>query len=130
MSSVVCTMAAVAVERPCALELRISRWVLSESLGCGNGRCTPQTLEGSFSAVSTPIFATKYSFCSIFRYLQDLQTFAPLRVQNLLIFFSQNFAKFHRMLEILIGLMLQTSQFQNFLRKSRKFAETFCRNSA
>ena len=30
-----------------------------------------QTLEGSFSAVSTPIFATKYSFCSIFRDLQN-----------------------------------------------------------
>ena len=34
---------------------------------------------GSFSAVSTPIFATKYSFCSIFRDLQDLHTFAPLQ---------------------------------------------------
>ena len=30
-----------------------------------------QTLEGSFSSVSTPIFATKYSFCSISRDLQD-----------------------------------------------------------
>ena len=38
-----------------------------------------QTLEGSFSAVSTPNFATKASFFSIFRDLQDLQSFAPLR---------------------------------------------------
>ena len=120
-----------------------------------------ETLEGSFSAVSTPIFATKYSFCSIFRDLQDLQTFAPLHFQNLLIFFLkilQNFnefprffvkfcwnllksvifrrhlhgflLEFHRMLEILMGLMLQTSNFQIFLRKSRNFAETFCRHSA
>ena len=41
-----------------------------------------QTLEGSFSAVSTPIFTTKASFCSIFRDLQDLQSCAPLRSQN------------------------------------------------
>ena len=41
-----------------------------------------QTLEGSFSAVSTPNFATKASFFSIFRDLQDLQSFAPLRSQN------------------------------------------------
>ena len=36
----------------------------------------------SFSAVSAPIFASKYSFFSIFRDLQDLHTFAPLRAQN------------------------------------------------
>ena len=41
-----------------------------------------QTLEGSFSSVSTPIFATKYSFFSIFQDLQDSLTFAPLRIQN------------------------------------------------
>ena len=34
----------------------------------------PRTLAGSFSAVSTPIFATKCSFCTIFRDLQDLVT--------------------------------------------------------
>ena len=39
-------------------------------------------MRGSFSAVSTPIFATKYSFCSIFRDLQDLQTSAPLRMKK------------------------------------------------
>ena len=41
-----------------------------------------QTLEGSFSSVSKPIFATKYSFFSIFQALQDSHTFAPLRIQN------------------------------------------------
>ena len=42
----------------------------------------PQTLRGSFSAVWTATIATKYSFCSIFRDLQDSHTFAPLRSQN------------------------------------------------
>ena len=41
-----------------------------------------QTLEGSFSPVSTPISATKYSFCRVFQDLQDLQSFALLRSQN------------------------------------------------
>ena len=45
-----------------------------------------KTLEGSFSAVSKPNFATKYSFFSVFRALQDLQSFAPLRTQILLDF--------------------------------------------
>ena len=39
-------------------------------------------LEGSFSAVSTPIFASKNSFCSVFQDLQDCHTFAPLETQN------------------------------------------------
>ena len=37
---------------------------------------------GPFSAVSTPIFATKYSFLSIFRDLQDVHSFAPLQSQQ------------------------------------------------
>ena len=41
-----------------------------------------QTLEGSFSSASKPIFAPKYAFCSIFRELQDLQSFAPIQFQN------------------------------------------------
>ena len=39
-------------------------------------------LEGSFSSVPKPIFATTYSYFSIFQDLQDLHTFAPLRIQN------------------------------------------------
>ena len=51
-----------------------------------------QTLEGSFSAVSKPIFATKlYSFFSIFRDLQDLQSFAPRRSQNFSKIFKKNY---------------------------------------
>ena len=41
----------------------------------------PQTSRGSFSAVSKPNFASKYSFCSIFRDLQDWHTFTPLQTQ-------------------------------------------------
>ena len=37
-----------------------------------------QTLKGSFSAVSKPNFASKYSFESSWRDLQDLHAFAPL----------------------------------------------------
>ena len=42
-----------------------------------------QTLESSFSSAWKPIFAPKYAFFSIFRGLQDLQSFAPLQFQNL-----------------------------------------------
>ena len=42
----------------------------------------PQTLRGSFSAVSTATIATKYSFFQVFRDLQDSHTFAPPRSQN------------------------------------------------
>ena len=51
-----------------------------------------QTLRGSFSAVSTPVFASKYSLESSWRDLKDLHTFAPLRSQN----FSQNSSTFFR----------------------------------
>ena len=51
-----------------------------------------QTLRGSFSAVSTPIFASKYSLESSWRDLQDLHTSAPLRSQN----FSQKSSTFFR----------------------------------
>jgi hypothetical protein len=37
-----------------------------------------QILSGPFSAVLTPIFATKYYFFSVFRDLQLSHTFAPL----------------------------------------------------
>ena len=41
-----------------------------------------QTSEGSFSAVSRPIFASKDAFFRIFRDLQDARTLAPLQIQN------------------------------------------------
>ena len=48
------------------------------TLGGGQGLAGCQTLEGSFSAVWTATIATKGSFCSVFRDLQDLHSFAPL----------------------------------------------------
>ena len=42
-----------------------------------------ETLEGSFSAVSTATIARKDAFFSIFRDLQDLHSFAPLQTQKL-----------------------------------------------
>ena len=53
----------------------------------------PQTLRGSFSAVSRPIIASKYSFCcsSCFRDLQVLHILAHLRAQKE---FSQTSANF------------------------------------
>ena len=39
------------------------------------------TLDGSFSAVWTATIASKDAFCSIFRDLQDLHSFAPLESQ-------------------------------------------------
>ena len=43
---------------------------------------THHSFRGSFSAVSTPIFATKYSFSSIFQDLQDLLTSASRESQK------------------------------------------------
>ena len=68
-----------------------------------------KTLEGSFSAVSTPIFASKYSFCSAFRDLQDCHTFAPLETQNLRKFLPNVF--------ICLLKFLQKSRFFNIFHR-------------
>ena len=49
-----------------------------------------QTLEGSFSAVSSPNFTTKYSLESSWRDLSNLHSFAPFRAQNLSKISSRN----------------------------------------
>ena len=69
-----------------------------------------QTSEGSCSAVSTPIFTTKYLFCSIFRDLQDLQTFAPLQIQ-----FLNCFCIFFRFLQNVAETRLKAQCFRQFL---------------
>ena len=43
---------------------------------------SPHIFRGSFSAVWTATIARKDAFFSIFRDLQDLQSFAPLKSQN------------------------------------------------
>ena len=57
-----------------------------------------EILEGSFSSVSTSIFATKYKFCSV-KLIQDLQDFhtsALLQFQNFLIFSISESSQFLR----------------------------------
>ena len=101
-----------------------------------------QTLEGSFSSVSKPIFASKYSFFCIFRDLQDFHTFAPFQTQILQIFapfrkilwifakfleFLLNFAifrrKFHRILSELRQILYNYQNFMYFAEKMRKSYE-------
>ena len=98
----------------------------------------PQISDGSFSAVSKPIFASKYAFFSIFRALQDSQTFAPLHTQNFQIFWkiSQNFVEFSRFLQNLPKYVLFRHYFHGifseFLGNPRKIPEIYkiCRNFA
>ena len=99
---------------------------------------SPQTLRGSFSAVWTATIATKYSFCWIFRDLQDLQSFAPLRSQNFKKtrhnlggfekiteyskLFIQKFAFFKSKVRFVVKiLMIFCRNFTNMLRMSRIF---------
>ena len=85
-----------------------------------------QTLRGSFSAVSTPIFASKYSLESSWRDLQDLHTFAPLRSQN----FSQKSSTFFR--EWIMNFRfcsISSSNFAFFCEFLMKFCPEFATNS-
>ena len=95
---------------------------MTERLHFGNGRYIPQTLEGSFSAVSTPIFTSKYSFCSVFRDLQDYHTFAPLEAQNLRKFLSNVFI-------FLLKFQQKSRFFSNFRRILHQFQWKFFRIS-
>ena len=110
-----------------------------------------QTLEGSFSSVSKPNLATKYSFFStllcfkaIFRDLQDLQSFAPLRSQifdkissncfqffaknryfstisiEFCINFDENLSEFRRILQNLLRILQISEIFQRILRNFLK----------
>ena len=71
-----------------------------------------QTLEGSFSAVWTATIATKYSFCSIFRDLQDYQNGFPIFAifQCLCTVFS----KFRKILPIFVEIGRFRSDFDDF----------------
>ena len=75
-----------------------------------------QILRGSFSSVSTATIARKDAFCSIFRDLQDLQSFAPLK--------SQNFSK--KRLKIFVILNNHSFKFSHFLTWTRYFSSRFC----
>ena len=111
-----------------------------------------QTLEGSFSAVSKQNFATKYSFFSIFRDLQDFQSFAPIEaeifrknLQKISHFFfpkfcknrdfstlfiefctdsDENFSEFRRILKE----MLRVLDISEFLMKSSRISRILTEN--
>ena len=63
------------------------------------------------------LFATKYSLCSIFRDLQDLQTFAPLQIQNVRDFsiFRKNLQFFRDFCKILRNFVIFRSDFHGNL---------------
>ena len=48
----------------------------------GSRRRHEETVENPCSAASKPIFVTRFSFCTIFRYLQKLHTFFAASKQN------------------------------------------------
>ena len=73
-----------------------------------------QTLDGSFSSVSRPIFAPKYLFFSIFRDLQDLHTSAPLQIQNFRKFSSIFFRIFQKKITNSYEFISLGSEIRNF----------------
>ena len=75
-----------------------------------------QTLQCSFSSVSTPPIARVGAFFSIFRDLQDFHAFAPLRAQN----FGKKLPYF---------LLISTEKSQKFAKFRSKFGK-FSRNFA
>ena len=81
---------------------------------------------GSFSAVSKPNFASKYSFCSIFQDLHNEHAFAPPTTQNLQTFAQvcKFFMTFPDFLKILLKfdeiVLFFGENFTEFRRNSRE----------
>ena len=100
--------------------LRVTRWPPALPFWTPYFR---ETLAGSFSSVSKPIFATKVSFCSIFRDLQDLHSFAPVETQNFyknsyenLLIFSKKSTFFIKFIVFRTGFDENSLEFQHFFR--------------
>ena len=75
------------------------------------------SFRGSFSAGSTPIFASKYAFCSIFQYLQDNHLFfffIHLLVSKFAMFL-QNFLEFQLNVAYFYKI-LETKSFRKFCK--------------
>ena len=91
----------------------------------GPGR---ETLEGSFSSVSTPNFTSEYSFFSIFRDLSDSHSFAPLQIQNLQIFsiFRQKIANFRDFANFCRIFAIFLRKFHRILSEFREIAPIEC----
>ena len=88
-----------------------------------------RSLESSLAAVSTPIFATKASFFSIFRELHDLHTFAPLQSQNFQNFaqhFGENFeifkSSFAKFCWYVLKSVIFRREFHGFLPEFRRIS--------
>ena len=80
-----------------------------------------QTSGGSFSAVSTPQIARVGAFFRIFRDLQELHSFAPLRIQKFCKFSSNFLEIFWKVLENFVDFAWNSSFFEQILMK-------ICRN--
>ena len=107
-------------------ELLITTQTFSYSLKFEFDPNHPQTLRGSFSAVSTATIATKYSFFQVFRDLQDYYTFASLRSQK----FSEKPSNFCWKFFVFFAFFDEICDFSakfwwNFAREKR---EKICRN--
>ena len=76
-----------------------------------------ETWEGSLSAVSTPQIARVGAFFSIFRDLQDLHSFAPLRIQIFCKFSSNFFVTLVHFLEKNADFASKSSFFKQILMK-------------
>ena len=86
---------------------------------------SPQTLRGSFSAVWTATIAPKYSCCWLFRDLQDLQSFAPLRSHNFRIKCVTILAVLNNLFKIIHS---NVAFFKSTLRFFFKILMNFCRH--
>ena len=87
------------------------------------GRLADQTLEGSFSTVSTPPIARVGAFFQIFRDLQNSHTFAPRQNQNL-----QTFSNFRTFSLIFQECCIILQDFDEILTDFQQIFTEFCRN--
>ena len=79
----------------------------------------------ALSAVSTPIFTTKYSFCSVFRNLQNFHSFAPLKTRNFSKIpsnFVENMTEFYKFSKF-CKIPKNSAKFRIQLMKFCKFSE-------
>ena len=77
-------------EKPDALKRYAEAFVAGRTLeGERSGHCASLAIRGSFSAVSTPILASKYAFFSVFR---DIQVASARKKENHLL--ASKFCKF------------------------------------
>ena len=91
----------------------------------GKRKCKKAIGPRMISAVSKPIFATKYSFCSIFRDLQDYHSFAPLPIQDFSKFSSESFCNFQNFVQS--SDIFHTQSSSNFAPLWMKFSRNFAK---